>query len=130
MQDLKRDLKGAADGTGNGADQCCFIFPLETGVYILGIIQIIYAVVGLSNAIWWLDYVLSGRGDTVAIIFSLVMILCIAPSWVGAWFYLRFFIKRQSNPEFKNQLPSAHFLNMISILAICVWGVIGGYIFF
>ena len=127
FQDLKKDLKGAADGTNEGGNQCCFIFPLEMGVYILGVIQIIYSLVGMSNAIWWLQW--SFNMDAASIIFSLVMILCIAPAWIGGWFYLRFFIKKESRPEFKNQLPSAHFLNIISILAICIWAIVGGLIF-
>ena len=49
---------------------------------------------------------------------------------MGGWFYLRFFVKKESNPEFKNQLPSAHFLNIISIVAICLWTLFGGLIFF
>ena len=59
MHDLKKDLKGAADGTGGDGDQCCFIFPLEVGIYCLGVVQIVYAVIGISNAIWWLEYSLS-----------------------------------------------------------------------
>ena len=90
--EMKKDFKGARDGRDR--TMCCFLLPLEVGVFFLGFLQIFYAVYTITNAIWWLDYSFSRRGNMVFVIFSLIMIVFIAPVWVGAWIYIRFFCWR------------------------------------
>ena len=78
----------------------------------------------MINSIWWLTL----TGYNAFFLFGLILIGCSLPIWLAGFFYLRWFVKRDTQPEFKRQLPSAHLLNIIGIVAICIWGVVGGLI--
>ena len=52
------------------------------------------------------------------------------PYWLGGYYYLRFFVKKNSDDQVANYLPRAHLLNIVSIILQCTWGIAGGYIFY
>ena len=97
-------------------------------MYILGILQIIIAVLGIANALYWIT---SPLDNTVgSFIYGGIQILLVIPYWIGGFYYLSFFVKKNSDPDRKLKLPRAHLLNIISILLQCIWGIAGGYIFY
>ena len=51
------------------------------------------------------------------------------PYWLGGYYYLRYFVKKNRDSSVVNYLPRAHLLNIISILLQTIWGIVGGYIF-
>ena len=125
MSNTLGEIKQAA----NEGNKCCFVFPIEVGVYILGILQLIWACVALANGCDQLYY-FSKYGNGSTFLYGLILVFLTLPVILGAWFYLRFFIWKTTRPGYKKQLPSAHFLNFITIVSICLWSMIGGLIFF
>ena len=121
---MKKDIKDSKPKDKT----CCWCLEREMGVYVLGIIQIIYVCTEVGGAIYF-------ASNAINLTVKLVVYMGVAalfkfPEWIAGYWYLRFFVKKNENPEFKDQLPRAHLLNIISIIFSTLWAIIGGYIMF
>ena len=95
------------------------------GVIVLGVFEVITLVVGLWTFFWWL--VIGGYGGD-GVLYSLIYLVCNLPTYLGCYYYIKWF--RNNVKATRLLLPRAHFLNMITIAASTVWGIVGGYIIF
>ena len=60
--------------------------------------------------------------------FFLVYILLSAPSFLAHGYYFLFFL--EDSKKGRNRLATAHLLYLISWTFLCIWGIVGGIIFY
>ena len=106
--------------------RCCLIIDLELGMWFLGGVQCINAISGIFAIIFNACFFLYNKGIPMDyLIYLTVLTIFMIPSWFGAIYYGRFFMKGN-----KKGLPKAHLLNIVTIVLVCAWSIIGGEIFF
>ena len=116
---IKKDVKGSGK-------TCCMFLELETGIWTIGGIQCIAVLGSMVATIYWFaffsHFVHARVGD---IVYYLVNLIFTLPMWLGGYYYLRFFMKKE-----KAKLARAHVCNIITILLTCIWAIGGGYAFY
>ena len=98
---------------------------LDVGIYMIAGMQIIVTLMDISNAVWWISYFMNNVWQTG--VFCGIHLLFTTPTWLGCFYYLRYFAYKDRKPETSRFLPRAHLLNMVSILLTSIWGIAGGY---
>merc|ERR1712224_784853 len=94
-------------------------------MWFLGGVQCLNAIGGLWAIIFHTSFFLYYKSVAMDdLIYWIIMIIFHIPAWFGAIYYGRFFMKGN-----KKGLPKAHLLNIVSIVLICAWAIIGGEIF-
>ena len=117
---LKKDVMGTS---GN---HCCAFVDLEVGIWSLGAFQIITAVGTIYSTIFACCFFMYFKGmETDRLIFLAFFLVWQIPSWLGAIYYGRFFMKSE-----KKNLPKAHLLNIVTIVLTCLWATVGSDVFF
>ena len=107
------DIQFEGGGKGCESDEvCCLCIPLKTGVTLIAILNVLWAVLTLITLF----------GSIYGGSLKFIVLICILPSFVADFFFLRWLM--DDTKETRENLPRAALLQMLAAIAVNAWTLI------
>ena len=98
---------------GEAEDKCCWCIPIKPGVIIIGVLMILWALSALLTFIDWI-------GVDGYLIYAILYLLCIAPIVLGAFFFVKYFMKMDDKERKEKLEKSCMLVILSSIIAFII----------
>ena len=125
MATTNESVSGGIKLPGEADDKCCFCVPIRPGLYLIGILMVVWA----GNAIFHCFQNLGWGGDYL--IYGILYGAAAAPIILGAYFFIRFFMKPEESSAREGTVKACMLVILSSIavgfIALVQWMLLPGF---